>query len=277
MKLNLERSFTAPFTSMGESSLLSTYLIAGGITLLAALIIMGFQMIVQAITGVAQVSAGNDDVMVAVVGIISIVASLLAVIINMTCMALPWGYVVETIKLEVYDRTSIMPSWSGNFGRFFWNGVKLQLVMLIYGILVALLCIIPILLVVAVAILVHGQGSSDITAIIGSVGGIICFIIVGIIVLVYCVMMPMIFVTFAAEGRISAALNIFAIWGKIFSNILEYVLALIIVILLSIVIGIVGSIFACVTLCIGGLALPLLYYFIFPIIIFNMFAQLYKD
>ncbi|MEW5820612.1 MAG: DUF4013 domain-containing protein [Cyanobacteriota bacterium] len=273
MKLNLERSFTAPFTSMGESSLSTIYLIAGGITLLAFVLIMLFQFGFQVILGILQVAAG-DGTGAIVVGVLSIIVSLLLVVVNMACMALPYGYITETAKLEIYDRTSIMPSWEGNFARFFWNGLKVQLIMLVYGILIVLLCLIPILITVAIAILVNGQ-SSDIMGIVGGIGGIICFIIIATVILFYMFMLPMIIVFFAAEGRMSAGFNVIGIWGKILTNIVEYLLAIVIVILLSIVAGIAGTVIVCT--CIGILVIPLLWYFIFPIISLNMFAQLYKD
>lgn len=273
MKLNLERTFTAPFTSMGDSSLTNIYLIAGAITLLALIVVGVVSLPMNAIASVMD-SSNPDPGMAALMGILFIIGYFIVIIVTFAAMALPWGYIVETVKLEVYSRSSIMPSWSGNYGNFFWKGIKLQLLMIIYTILIVLICAIPILLTVIIALLTNTM-SSDVTVIAGSVGGIISIVIMCIIMLIYSFLFPMIIVTFAAEGKLSEGLNIFKILSKIFSNFLEYILAIIICIMLGVVVMILYVGLICT--CCGILVVPLLLYFIYPIICLNMFAQLYKD
>lgn len=275
MKLNFERTFTAPFSTTGDTSITNIYLIGGALTLGGFIILFIFQIFSQIIIGGAQAIASSGSASTAAIAIaLTIVATLLTMFVNICALGLPLGYVVETVKLEIYDRASIMPSWAGNYGRFFWNGVKLQGIMLIYGLVLVLIIIIPAIIFGLIMGVSAGQ-NQDLTAIVGGVGGIILITIMMVLMLAYMFVLPMILVHFAAEGRFFAAFNLFKIFGKIFSNIVDYIIAIIVLIGL----GIMGSVLymlLCVT-CIGLLAVPVVSYFLLPIMMLNLFAQIYKD
>jgi len=275
MKLNFERTFTAPFSTTGDTNISNIYLIGGALTLGGFIILFIFQMFSQLfIGGLQAIASSGSSTSIAIAVLLTVIISLLTMLVNICTLGLPLGYVVETIKLEIYDRSSIMPSWTGNYARFFWNGVKMQLIMLVYGVALMLIILIPAIIFGVIMGISAGQ-SQDLTAIAGGIGGIILITIIIILMLAYMFILPMILVHFAAEGRFFAAFNLFKIMSKIFSNFVDYIIAIVVVIGL----GIMGSILyviLCVT-CVGIFAIPLVSYFLLPIIMLNLFAQIYKD
>ncbi|MGD9580822.1 MAG: DUF4013 domain-containing protein [Vampirovibrionia bacterium] len=275
MKINFERTFTAPFTAGEDGNIKNIYLTAAGITLLGFVLIGIMQGISQVVVTFAQAIAGSNDVTSALIaGILAIVVSLLSMGVSLVALALPFGYVTETVKLEVYDRKSIMPSWSGNYMRFFWNGVKFQLIMFIYSFILALIVIIPIILLVAIlGVSLHDK--QEMAAVAGGIGGIVIMLIIMVLIFAYMFILPMILTHFAAEGRFLAAFNIFKIIGKILSNLVDYIIAIVVVIGLGIMASIVYMLL-CIT-CVGLLAIPVFAYFLLPIIMLNLFAQIYKE
>lgn len=275
MKLNFERTFTAPFSTTGDTSISNIYLIGGALTLGGFIILFIFQLFSQIfITGLQAISNSGSSTSIAIAVSLTVIISLLIMLVNICTLGLPLGYVVETVKLEIYDRSSIMPSWTGNYARFFWNGVKMQLIMLVYGLALILIILIPAIIFGVIMGISAGQ-NQDLAAIAGGIGGVILITIIIILMLAYMFILPMILVHFAAEGRFFAAFNLFKVMSKIFSNFVDYIIAIVVVIGL----GIMGSILyviLCVT-CVGILAIPVVSYFLLPIIMLNLFAQIYKD
>lgn len=275
MRLNIERSFTAPFTSLGEGSLLNIYLIAGGITFGVFVIQFILSTAPQLLIPLFSFNYGSTPDPSIITLLISGFIIIFLVFITIICaiQALPLGYVLETAKLEVCDKSSIMPPWNGNLVKFFVNGLKLMAILFLYYFIILLAVAIPFLLTLSVAFLVKNL-NSDLSALIGIIGGFISFILAIFLLLAFLITLPMICIRFIVEDRFWAAFNVITIWKKIISNFFEYIIALIVTLILFCSLTVIPLILCCTV--IGILVIPLISNFIIPIIILNMFAQIYK-
>ena len=275
MKLNLEKAFTAPFTSMGDTDLKKIYLVAGGISIGGFIVYIVVFFLAYFLIIASAIAASNSDAIGPVMCITMFIFFLICTLLPAILFALPAGYVIETIKLQVHGRTAIMPSWSGNYGRFFWNGIKMNIINFIYYIAAMLIGYIPIIILAIIAgIHPSSLTNEELAGVLGGVGMVISMIWIVIIFLLYFILIPMILVSFAANGSFLAAFNIFHILKKILTNILDYIIAMAISMGIFMVFGIIYLLLSCTV--IGILLVPLLF-FIVAIIIFNLFAQIYSD
>jgi hypothetical protein len=273
MKLDIVRSYTAPFTTVGETSLLSIHFIAA----MVSIAIFAIQLIASGVIEIMDFLSEkfvDGGVGSALMIAMTIIVAILFLVLMFLSYALPAGYILETVKLEVYNRASVMPSWSGNIKRFFINGAKLIAIFMIYTVGIWCVILIPGLLL-GVATGGFEQGSNDIVQAIGLAFAIIYMIAVFVILVGFQVIFPMIVVHFAAEARFLAAFEIVTILKKIFSNFLYYILALILAFITLIIIPIISMLVCCTV--VGALLFPLILLFIQPIIVMNLFAQVYKD
>jgi hypothetical protein len=272
MKLDITKTMSAPFTTLGESSLTSIYLIAFAFSFGAFLVQLASNISFQFIEVMGK-GIGDSAFSTGVIAL-AIIIALISFVAFIAVYAIPSGYIIETAKLEVYNRSAIMPSWTGNYGRFFWNGLKAIGIYVIYTIIMFAIIAIPTILIAALGGFAGASGS-DIAGAGMGLAVILYMIFFFLIMFGFMIFVPMAIVRFAAEGKFWSAFNILAILQKIFGNILDFSLAIIFIILLIIILTIV--VIGLVCTCVGILLVPLVQSFIFPIMALNLFAQVYKD
>lgn len=270
IKFDFGRVIKAPFIGDGKTDLKKVYLMATIITFVIFAIIMvvalGSEFLKLAIFGISSTTIIPQIVF-------SIAFSLVVIIFQIFLYGLPFGYVNETIRLEVRDCNSIMLGWDGNYKKFYFDGMKLMFIVFIYF---AILVFMPTIIVGILCYFSVGLPLSD-SALMSEFP--IGLILIGITYLamafIYFLIFPFVWIRYAVEERFLEAFNLGEIIQKISKNFLSYILALLLVFVMVIVMQISLLILTCT--CIGLIFLPVVSMFIFPIMFANMFAQIYKD
>jgi hypothetical protein len=278
MAIDLKRSFVIPFKSTNSDELLTVYLIAFGITVLTAIL----QVAMQFASNFAGMSFGpyaseNTALPIAIGGMIC-VFSLLMFLINIIIYSLLTGYTIETIKLEIAGHEFVMPPWQNNFLKFFVKGLLFFFIIVIYVILLTAIAMIPVLIALAIYFSMGGSTSNTgqiFDNFIGPASVLITLAISGLFTLCFLLLYPFLMVNFAAKNSFLAAFNILKAINIIIKNFNDYIIAIMVSLLVIIAMFFV-MIGLCCT-CIGYIFVPLISQFIVPIIIMNMFAQIYRQ
>ena len=259
MSINLAKSFKSPFHTQAECGLFKIYLIAVGFSLAIFIIHLIFGGL----------------------GIIICFVHFIHLIVVLSTQSFQFGYFIETIRLELTNKDSVMPAWEGNYTRYFINGFKIQIIALAY-LLFNLVIITGALfscgfIVTCALTMFYNTGGEASSYVVPTLLLICCFVI-GVIPILLTVitvfLFPMICIRFAEGEKFFSAFNIIAIIKKVFKNFIDYSLATLIVILLLIPV-LIGCIVLCLTV-IGIVGIGLLQ-FIVTIIVLNMYAQAYKE
>jgi hypothetical protein len=274
MRFNIERSFTAPFASIGDTNLLNIYLIAEAITFGPALIQFVLQMVMQGFASVLPALSQDTTMMVLGVAVF-VVMFILITFLNIAFWAFSYGYALETVKLELQDKVAIMPQWEGNFKKYFFNGLKFFAIIFIYFIIVFAIILIPVLLLVAVIYFFQNQ-NSDMMGVLSGIGGMLVGIFMIILTFALMLIFPVAIIRFVDTGKFWEAFNVTAILSEFVGKALDYILASVIIFAASIVLAPLMFLFLICTCCLGSVVMPLVAQFISPIVFFNMYAQIYK-
>ncbi|MEW5821566.1 MAG: DUF4013 domain-containing protein [Cyanobacteriota bacterium] len=262
MAINLSRSFKAPFYTDSEEGILRIYLIT-----------MGFSIFIFAIHLIFGVLGLASTLFICFIHIIHL-------IVVFSTQSFQFGYLLETARLEVEKQTFVMPGWNNNYGRFFYNGLKIQLIFLIYlaintsiGFIVYLACGLYIPEVMQQLTLAH-EGSISYTGPVIIICLLLIAFLIPVLILIFnLIIAPMICIRFAITQSFLSAFNLWTICKSITLKLFDYVVATIIVIVLLIPVVVV-TILLCLTL-VGWIGIGLLQ-FIFIIIALNMYAQIYS-
>jgi|GEM_PF-1792096 len=196
----------------------------------------------------------------------SIIFNFAILILFIFLTAIPFGYVLQSVHNQVNETGEFLPDWGDKMYFYFINGIKFLFIKFIY--VVILFFLIMIVSLVGFAIY-----STFITNIAVAYSSIILFTTIGILItLSYCLILPLIFISFAENYRITDAFNIKKYIRIIYNNIYDYILCDIAVFGLIILQIFLSILLVCT--CIGILLIPFLYLPVFLIII-NLFTQTY--
>lgn len=273
MKINLERCITAPFSSSGERSLVVIYLIAVGLSLITFFIQVPLAIYGQITFFLAPADLNFSSFMTNILFSI-LISTVGPLLINLPVLIPLMGYWSETIRLEYQNEACILPVWQNNWAKFLSDGFKIFLILLVYILSISALTMIPVLfnsLIVKIAI----NSNQELLKSLSIFTGIASTIIAILLIFIFIILLPFIMIHFSVKKNILAAFDLKSIFSKVFSNLTDYFIALILSII--IVSTILFNTFALVCSCVGVLLIPLLVEFIFPIMILNLFTQIYKD
>lgn len=277
MKIDIKKSLQAPFKFNTDHNWFVIYFIAAVFAFIG-----NFNFSFSANSGSNReildsiVDAFSNPLGIAILIILFIVL-LVFLIIRFICNCFTCGYVVKTMKLETENNEIVMPEWRSNMFHFFFTGLVWQIVLLTYGIMIMLLPLVIFLL----GLIFADIGLNDFTnpdkwasgTFIAF--GITALVILFLQIIIFSLLSPVIFARYAKENSFLAAFNLIAVIGIILFNLIDYLIAIVIAIIVSIASGII-SIGLCCT-CVGILFIPAVMFFIVPIIVQNMFAQIVKD
>lgn len=277
MKINITKSLKAPFIFKNEHNWVIIYLIA---TVFAFIGNFNFNFSFNTGSNNQSLEFIKDALsnpLGITIAIILLIILLVFLVIRFICNCFTCGYIIKTMKLEVENNEIIMPEWKSNMGHFFFTGLKWQIILITYGIMISLLPLMLLLLGLIFADISFNDFTNPEkwTSITFIAFGIAALIILLIQALIYALIVPVIYARFAKENRFLSAFNLVAISGNIIFNITDYIIAILISIALSI--GSVVIIIGLCCTCVGILFIPTVIFFILPIIIQNMFAQILKD
>ena len=273
MSINFERSLKAPLNFRSEVNPILVYIIAAVFAFLAN-IDGAFNTNQQTGNFIAQnASSSEGTIILIILGILF----LLLMIIKIFFSSFIHGYTLETVKCEVNDMDSVMPGWGGNWLRFLFKGIQWNIIWFVYFIILFS----PAVVVFLLGLVISGTTFTDLSSsddLIGATFGVFIIITFALLIvssLIMGLLLPMVFVHFAATCSFFSAFDLLTILGKIFKNPLDYIVAILIAFLFCIA-AIIPMIGLCCTL-IGILLIPCLTCFVLPIMYMNLFAQAYKS
>jgi hypothetical protein len=199
-------------------------------------------------------------------------------IITVATQSVGIGYILETVRMELQGYRSVMPGWKNKYKQYFWNGTVIQAIIFLYLMAIAaflLICLIVMSFFVPLDLslfpaLAIKENFSWLDILITTV----IFLLPGFASIAFILIFPFIVVRYAETNNVLSAFNVIYIAGRLMQNILPYCIAIIASTLLLIVTVIINLIL-CLTVI--GLVIGAFAQFIFAIIIFNMFAQAYKQ
>lgn len=199
-----------------------------------------------------------------------VIVFVIGVLITLSSLALPWGYLAETIRLEVQSSDYLMPTWKGNLISFYKRGIMIQSILLVYLIATIFL---PLIIIASSATL-YAKLSGVAVEQINDPVGVLLLTVIALSMVIFFLIVPAAIVHYAAEGTFLSGFNLIKIARFIFSSLLEYILIYFFYLLMLVLFIIISVLLACT--CIGVVLLPYIYYFLIPVTFFNMFAQIYK-
>lgn len=263
MKVDFKRSFYAPFSTQADEGLLNIYIVA-----------VGFSIVIFFIHLLFTVLGFAGTVFICLIHVVHSV-------IVLSTQSFEFGYIAETIKLEVNNENKVMPGWQGNYARFFIRGLQVQFIVLIYYLLsfipaVVVTFILSLILPYPISSLLsaHAGGEEYTLPLIVIILSVLLSLFLLISVLIVSFILPMACIRFAARNKFISAFNIWAIIKSIFFNLFDYSLVTILILLLCIPILVI-FLLLCLTI-IGWVGVGL-FQFVLLIIFCNMYAQVYKD
>jgi hypothetical protein len=260
MSLNYRKSFTAPFKTSAPDGLVKIYLIS-----------IGFILVIWILHAIFTFMGFASSVFICLI-------HLAHLIIVVATQSVQTGYFLETIKMEIQNKPDVLPGWKGKYGYYFWHGTIIQVIILVY--IIGLLCItigsfflmgffFPVDLSNLPAVSIKTD-STTMTILLFSLSGL--FPVLYMLIILF--LLPFIIVRYAAEEKITASFQLIKLFFKILKHPLDYIIAGIITIVLSIIVFVISAIL-CLTVI--GWVVGAVVQFIFIVIAFNMFAQIYRQ
>lgn len=272
MKINFEHCITAPVSFKKDKNAISVYLIAFGITLISFFIFIPMQIISQVSFFLIPEEVTNYNFILILLSNIAY-GLLLPFLLNIPVLIFPAGYIVETIKRELNSEEYLMPLWKDKWKLFFINGIKTLSLLAVYFIVVVIfiyICINALNSITSITNFLAPQMTSSIN--------ILCSIIITLssilFITVILISSPFIIIHSVKHNSFRKGLNIIDICKKIYHNWKDYLVGLSLVIFL--VITLIVKVLGLICSLVGILLIPLVSEFIIPIMIMNMFTQIYK-
>jgi hypothetical protein len=275
MSLDISRSFSVPLAFENDDKRISVYLIAFGISVLTVVFNLIFN-IVSNFSYYGMIPFFTEEQMgmvyAGMIGSFYIVIFLLSMLVN----AFLNGYILDSIQLEVFNNEYVMPSWEGNFLKFFLNGLVFALIWIIYVLVILMISLLPgvVLFIVFFAMKATGADAMGMLQNAWLPVSIVSIFLTVFLYMLFVISLPMITVNYAVKRTFFSAFNLFEIGFAIINDFVDYLLAVLISASIYMVFFAI-AIFLCCT-CIGNIFIPLIANFIVPLIIMNMFAQVYK-
>jgi hypothetical protein len=278
MGFDLKRPFLTPFTHTYPAELIPVYLIATAVSLGGYFLMIVACLIVIPVFAISLpfiIKAENWIALVVMGGLYMIyIFAMLAI-----TSALPMGYALESAKLEASGAPIVMPHWGGNFLNFFKKGFLATIIIYIYIIALFLFVAASAGIIFAIFYLLKEKTAFFAGIVEFETGLYIAFALLGLISAIGSILisliLPMLYVNFSIQDKFIAAFDFVTVFKLIFKNFKLFLLTVLtsIALLLAMLIPLFALSFSCV----GLLLSPLVFGFIFPIILFNIFAQLYKS
>jgi hypothetical protein len=260
MKLDLKKSFKAPFYTSAPEGLLKVYLIA-----------LGWFLAVWLVHFIFTVFGLASTVFICLVHIFHIG-------VMIATQSTQIGYFLESIRCELAGDQHVMPSWQGNIPRYFWKGTILQFVIAVYFAIMAIFILVFYVIAVFIVPLdinvVLEQGINRETGSSLIVLLLLFWLIPILTGILFLVISPFVVISYAESLSFKGAFNIINIFSLILKRFPEYLLAVIIATVLFVIITII-TLLLCITI-VGWIAGALIQ-FTGIIIVLNMFAQVYKS
>ncbi|WP_313695649.1 DUF4013 domain-containing protein [Halorarum halobium] len=160
------------------------------------------------------------------------------------------GYLVRVLRSSVAGETEA-PSFT-DWGDLFVDGLKLFLINLVFGIIVAIPFVIVTVVFLGGAFAAGDAGGGSGAAALGLLS-LLLFAVVGLLALVLAYFLPAMFANFAVEGRLGAAFDLSTVRAVAFTS--EYFVAVLLGVVAGAVLNSVGG-----TLAFILVGLPILFY-----------------
>ncbi len=202
--------------------------------------------------------------------LISVVLS--PILVGLLGILLLLGFAGATAKNSI-DRRKTLAEWHGsNLGEFFFGGLRIFLIKLVYG-LIGLIIIVIAITTFTLAIL---SGSLDSVTLSSAIIGSGTIFLVGLaLLLLGLLFVPMAIMNYLSTGSLKDAFAIGKVIRKTLS--LKFFGALIFVIAYAILLSLIGSIIAVITIGIGTLLLPGIFLYLYTVCMFEVFAEVFKE
>lgn len=268
MIFNPKKSINAPLKAYRNNKLLSIYVTAWLIILFKTIILGLAIFSTQAIANTVEMNLPANEIIETNIDKLLLALKIITWFSYVVFSSLIVGYIIKTSKNELSNQKFIMPSWEGNFIDIFYKGISAIIITCIY--------LSPLGIILWLETL--NRGNFIITDYLNIFSENLLDEPYKIVFLLYALVMlfviPLAILCFTEKNKVFHGFHLPKIIVKLTSN-TAYYIATYVFSLLFIIISIIISILLSAT-CIGILAVPLLLEFILPIMIFNMFAQVYK-
>lgn len=274
MNIDVIRSFKVPFLFANKDEGIQVYLIAFGITLGVLLLNVVVAVGAQLPLFLAIPFMHTSEQLAAVVaGVGVLIAIIVGTAVLVVAMSVPAGYIYETIKRELQGEEYIMPSWKDNYKRFFWHGLRLLGSFILYS-LVLLVAFLLLFAAIALSSIALGGMFGDGGYVVSSLVGLVLAIVIATLYIVFWFYIPMAFVHLSATDSIRKSFDVVYISKKIINAPIDFLIATGVAFVYFMVLYAIVFIL-CMTV-IGGLLIGLLWMFVMPITVLNLYAQVYK-
>lgn len=269
MGVNFTRSIKAPFLALDNKKLFFIYLTLFIIIIVKYILVGACSIAIYSVSEALTMSATPDPNFIQYINLAVQAIKAVNIIGFLVLTAFQIGYILETVKLEIFRRKFLLVSWDGNFRRFFLKGLTFTIITAIY--------ISPIIII---KYLINFFSSNnyevfEVNSYTYAISTIpLPTIEILAVWLLYSTLIPIIMCIYAYRSNFLDAFDVTEIYHQIRHYFAYYLSVFTYSMFYQVGLVIMAT---CLTVtCLGILFIPILIEFIFPVMLINLYAQVYR-